>query len=96
MRVERRSLVRAVRFAPTPGGGSATTEAHHGPGALEVELADRFAEGTRTIRCAAFVDCGFRLPTDPLPGADAQAGDCVAPRTVHEAILEARRVAHAL
>jgi 2,4-dienoyl-CoA reductase (NADPH2) len=41
----------------------------------------------------AVVDCGYRLPDDPLPGATAQAGDCVAPRTVHEAILEARRIA---
>jgi 2,4-dienoyl-CoA reductase (NADPH2) len=59
----------------------------------EVEVEDRFAGTRRTIPCAAVVDCGFRLPDDPLPGATAQAGDCVAPRTVHEAILEARRVA---
>ncbi len=51
---------------------------------------------TVTIAAAAMVDCGFRLPTDPLPGAQAAAGDCVAPRTVHEAILEARRVAVSL
>ena len=42
------------------------------------------------------VDCGFRLPTDPLATAAVQAGDCVAPRTVHEAILEGRRAALAL
>ncbi len=59
----------------------------------EVEVEDRFAGTRRTIPCAAVVDCGFRLPDDPLAGAAFRAGDCVAPRTVHEAVLEARRVA---
>ena len=62
----------------------------------EVELEDRFSGERRAVPCAALVDCGFRLPTDPLNGAVAAAGDCVAPRTIHEAILEARRVALAL
>ena len=77
VRIERRTLLRAVR-----------------PGEAEVE--DRFTGTRRTIPCAAVVDCGFRLPDEPLPGATAQAGDCVAPRTVHEAILEGRRVARSL
>ena len=64
------------------------------PGDAEVE--DRFTGTRRTIPCTAVVDCGFRLPDEPLPGATAQAGDCVAPRTVHEAILEGRRVARSL
>ena len=59
----------------------------------EVELEDRFSGERRTVHCAALVDCGFRLPTDPIPAATAQAGDCVAPRTIHEAVLEARRAA---
>ncbi|MCE9622289.1 MAG: mycofactocin system FadH/OYE family oxidoreductase 1 [Actinomycetia bacterium] len=59
----------------------------------EIEVQDRFSGEGRTIACSALVDCGFRLPTDPIKGAVAQAGDCVAPRTIHEAILEARRVA---
>lgn len=59
----------------------------------EVELEDRFSGERRTIAAAALVDCGFRLPTDALPGAHAQAGDCVAPRTIHEAVLEGRRAA---
>ena len=46
--------------------------------------------------CAAVVDCGFRLPTDPLPGVIARIGDCVAPRTILEAVLEGRRAALAL
>ena len=59
----------------------------------EVELEDRFSGQRRTVACVAVVDCGFRVPTDPLPGVTLQAGDCVAPRTVLEAILEGRRVA---
>ncbi len=62
----------------------------------EIELEDRFSGERRIVPCAALVDCGFRLPTEPIVGATAQAGDCVAPRTIHEAILEARRVALAL
>ena len=42
------------------------------------------------------VDCGFRLPAPALDGADLTAGDCVAPRTIHEAILEGRRAAMAI
>jgi hypothetical protein len=42
------------------------------------------------------VDCGFRLPTDAMPGVQHQAGDCVAPRTILEAVLEGRRVALSL
>jgi hypothetical protein len=61
-----------------------------------VVLEDRYSGLQRTIACAAVVDCGFRLPTDPLPGVTLQVGDAVAPRTVHEAILEARRVALAI
>jgi hypothetical protein len=41
------------------------------------------------------VDCGFRVPTEPIDAA-VQIGDAVAPRTVHEAVLEARRAALAI
>ena len=58
-----------------------------------VDLEDRFSGQHRSIECAAVVDCGFRLPDAPMETADHRAGDCVAPRTVYEAILEARRVA---
>lgn len=74
VRIERRSLLRAVR----PG---------------QVELEDRFSGERRRVECAALVDCGFRLPTEPLPGAAFRAGDCIAPRTIHEAVLEGRRIA---
>jgi 2,4-dienoyl-CoA reductase (NADPH2) len=61
-----------------------------------VEVEDRFTGERRRIPAAAVVDCGFRLPTDPLPGAHLAAGDCVAPRTVLEAVLEGRRAACAV
>ncbi len=61
-----------------------------------VVVEDRFTGVRRDIACAALVDCGFRLPTDALPGVHLQAGDCVAPRTIHEAILEGRRAALAI
>ncbi len=61
-----------------------------------VTVGDRFTGIERVLPCVALVDCGFRLPTEPLPGATSAAGDCVAPRTVHEAILEGRRAALAL
>ncbi|HEX2783932.1 MAG TPA: mycofactocin system FadH/OYE family oxidoreductase 1 [Ilumatobacteraceae bacterium] len=62
----------------------------------EIEVEDRFTGQRRTITCAALVDCGFRLPDSPLARADLQAGDCVAPRTIYEAVLEGRRAALAV
>jgi 2,4-dienoyl-CoA reductase (NADPH2) len=73
VRIERRSLLRAVR-----------------PGTVEVE--DRYRGERREIEAVALVDCGFRLPSAPIEGA-VQVGDAVAPRTIHEAVLEARRAA---
>jgi mycofactocin system FadH/OYE family oxidoreductase 1 len=61
-----------------------------------VDLQDRFSGERRSIDAVALVDCGFRLPTDPLPGTAVRVGDCVAPRTVLEAVLEARRAARTL
>lgn len=79
--IERRTLLRAVR---STGDG------------VEVEVEDRFTGRRRTVAAAALIDCGFRLPDESFPGVVHQAGDCVAPRTVHEAILEGRRTAHTL
>jgi hypothetical protein len=62
----------------------------------KVVLEDRFSGQRREVAITALVDCGFRLPTSPLPGVNLTAGDCVAPRTVLEAILEGRRAAAAL
>jgi 2,4-dienoyl-CoA reductase (NADPH2) len=64
--------------------------AHH------VVLEDRFSGERRSVECVALVDCGFRLPDHAISVATAQVGDCVAPRTVHEAVLEARRAALAI
>ena len=88
--IERRTIVRAVRpaAADESGGGSDV--------AVEVEVEDRFSGMRRVLLAAAVVDCGFRLPDTPLPGVVLRAGDCVAPRTIHEAILEGRRVARSL
>ena len=61
----------------------------------EVEVEDKYSGKRRTIACTALVDCGFRLPTEPFDGA-VPIGDAVAPRTIHEAVLEARRAALAL
>jgi len=64
-----------------------------------VLLEDRWTAEQRTVDCAFVVHCGHRLPEQALylhrPGTP-RAGDCVAPRTVLEAVLEARRVALAL
>jgi mycofactocin system FadH/OYE family oxidoreductase 1 len=57
-------------------------------------LADVWTGAERRIDCAVVVDCGYRLPADELGEPDdTRAGDCVAPRTVHEAVLEGRRAA---
>lgn len=74
--LERRSILRAVR-------------------AGEVELEDRFTGHRRIVDAAVVVDAGHRLPGDELWRASgervARAGDAVAPRTIHEAVLEGRR-----
>lgn len=65
------------------------------------ELENRFTAARTTLEVAAVVDAGHRLPDESLWDAvrdaigtrPSRAGDCVAPRTVHEAILEGRRVA---
>ncbi len=87
VQIERHSVVRTVRRC---GDGTDGTDG------LEVDVDDRFTGRRRTLACVAVVDCGFRLPDEPLPGAFARAGDCVAPRTLHEAVLEGRRAAFAI
>jgi 2,4-dienoyl-CoA reductase (NADPH2) len=60
-----------------------------------VHVDDRFTGGPRTIAAAVLIDSGHRLPDDGLWRATGErhprAGDALAPRTIHEAILEARR-----
>ncbi|HSP30205.1 MAG TPA: FAD-dependent oxidoreductase, partial [Ilumatobacteraceae bacterium] len=60
-----------------------------------VEVEDRYSGQRRAIPCVAVVDCGFRHPTEPIDGT-VQIGDAVAPRTIHEAVLDARRAALAI
>ncbi|MFB9323555.1 mycofactocin system FadH/OYE family oxidoreductase 1 [Cryptosporangium minutisporangium] len=51
----------------------------------------------RRVACAAIVDCGHRLPDDTAGVPDLpRAGDCVAPRTALEAVLDGRRAALAV
>ena len=61
-----------------------------------VEIEDRFTGQKTVVPCVAVIDCGFRLPTATISDAHMQVGDCVAPRTILEAVLEARRAANAL
>jgi 2,4-dienoyl-CoA reductase (NADPH2) len=59
-----------------------------------VHLEDVWTGATRDMPAAVLVDCGHRLAEESLyedaPGT-LRAGDCVAPRTVLEAVLEGRR-----
>jgi mycofactocin system FadH/OYE family oxidoreductase 1 len=67
-----------------------------GVAAEHVLLEDRWTGEQRTVDCGFVVHCGHRLPEQALylhrPGT-LRVGDCVAPRTVLEAVLEARRAA---
>ena len=88
-RLERAGVRRVLR---------ATVEALE-PGRLRI--ADPWTKQGNEIEAAAVIDCGHRLPDDsvfqqmtaPRPH---RAGDCVAPRSLLEAVLEARRAAATL
>jgi 2,4-dienoyl-CoA reductase (NADPH2) len=57
-------------------------------------LEDVWTGEQRSVACAVLVDCSHRVPDESLylarPGT-LRAGDCVAPRSVLEAVLEGRR-----
>jgi 2,4-dienoyl-CoA reductase (NADPH2) len=61
-----------------------------------VEIEDRFTGQSSLVPCVAVIDCGYRLPTASIADAHIQVGDCVTPRTILEAVLEARRAAVAV
>lgn len=61
-----------------------------------VEIEDRFTGQRSLLPCVGVIDCGFRLPTAIIAGTHMQVGDCVAPRTILEAVLEARRAVLAI
>ena len=65
----------------------------------DIEVENRFTGATETIVVGALIDAGHRLPDDtfnPVDRSVARAGDCVAPRTIAQAVLEGRRWAQAL
>ena len=64
---------------------------HHNTALVE----DVLTGEQHTVPCASVVHCGHRLPETTL-SAGILAGDRVAPRTVHEAVLEGRRAALAV
>lgn len=84
---------RLQRAGVTLAKRSVLREVHAG----HVVLEDVFTARRRELRAAVVIHCGHRLPDESLsvPGAP-RAGDCVAPRTIHEAILEGRRAALAM
>jgi mycofactocin system FadH/OYE family oxidoreductase 1 len=85
VRLQRAGVARALR--------SLLREAGHGSALVE----DVWTGEQRRIGCAVLIDCGHRLPEESLYQAGMpRAGDCVAPRTVAEAVLEGRRLAQAL
>jgi len=67
---------------------------------LGVTVENRYSGARSLIEAVLLVDAGFLLPEDNLwrasGGCQPRAGDAVAPRTIHEAVLEGRRVALAL
>ena len=60
----------------------------------QVHLEDPLTGATREVTASVLIDCGHRLPDEDLylerPGT-LRAGDCVAPRTVLDSVLEGRR-----
>lgn len=68
-------------------------------GLAVAELEDVWTGERRRVACGTVIDASHRLPDESLTmrhPALPRAGDCVAPRTALEAILEGRRVALAL
>jgi 2,4-dienoyl-CoA reductase (NADPH2) len=70
-------------------------------GAGFVGVADPWTAARAEVPAAVVVDCGHRLPDDSLyeqlrDPKPLRVGDCVAPRSVLEAVLEARRAAVSL
>ena len=61
---------------------------------------NRYSGERRVLEATLCVDAGYLLPEDTLWRASGscqpRAGDAVAPRSIHEAILEGRRAAQAL
>lgn len=84
VRLQRAGVARRLRTTITGLGG----------GAVLVE--DVWTGAGDRLDCAVLIDAGHRLPDEELylrrPGTP-RVGDCVAPRTAYEAVLEGRRAA---
>ena len=93
VRLQRAGVHRQLRSRITAIGGG-----DHG-GHVDVE--DVWTGSADRLPAALVVDCGHRLPEDSLwqelgDPSIPRVGDCIAPRTMHEAVLEGRRAALAL
>ena len=76
-RLQQRGVPRELKsLLRSASGGTATLE-------------DVWTGVRRQVPCSVVVDCGHRLPDDTA--GPRRAGDCVAPRTILEAVLEGRR-----
>jgi 2,4-dienoyl-CoA reductase (NADPH2) len=89
VRLQRAGVARQLRARITAVGGGSVD-------GVEVWTGESLRLPARLL-----VDCGHRLPDDDLyrsldDPTIVRVGDCVAPRTVHEAVLEGRRAALAL
>ncbi|RZL76470.1 MAG: mycofactocin system FadH/OYE family oxidoreductase 1 [Rhodococcus sp. (in: high G+C Gram-positive bacteria)] len=62
-------------------------------GEAGMRIVDRYTGGESVVPCAVLIDCSHRLPSDGLRSSrpdTVRAGDCVAPRTLLEAVREGR------
>ena len=61
---------------PRPGAACGSNGAHCSAPSRPVRsiVEDRFSGLHRSIACVAVVDCGFRLPDEPIEGADHRGG----------------------
>ncbi len=84
-RLERAGVERVTfsRIEAVSEGGARVVDVHTG--------------ARRRVACDLVIDCSARLPDEPPWAGDLpRAGDCVAPRTVAEAVREGRRAAFAI
>ncbi|ASR34612.1 2,4-dienoyl-CoA reductase [Prauserella marina] len=99
-------LVIGTRLAPTGDLADATARLRRAGVTLakrsvlrevfagHVVVTDAYTGTATDIPCSTLIHCGHRLPRPgAFPSSALLAGDRVAPRTVHEAILEGRRAA---
>ncbi|MDH6678041.1 mycofactocin system FadH/OYE family oxidoreductase 1 [Rhodococcus sp. LBL1] len=81
-RVQRAGIIRHLASVPVSAGAG------------EAMLRNRFTDESTRVPCAVLVDCAHPLPNDVIDDQDTmRVGDCVAPRTVLEAVREGRLAA---